>query len=242
MQQRLNTTLKRSSYQSIPEEDDDTSTGSSPLSTASASNSIAETLPKRQLRPYFLGAILLCLSGLIAVSIIHDDYYTLYMPTARERDVASAYDLPASLSTWNRIQKAQRLADISQSWHTNNSNNDKKNDNNDNAEDHEDVVQKINKKNGKDYVDVPDGCEATVMIVRHCEKGDIREHCDYLGFERSVYLAKQFGNSHEERWPAPSFIFAMSPGGRHNKHKMNYREIETVGPLAEKTGITVDDS
>ncbi len=27
----------------------------------------------------------------------------------------------------------------------------------------------------------PNGCQATVMLMRHCEKGDIREHCNQLG-------------------------------------------------------------
>jgi hypothetical protein len=72
--------------------------------------------------------------------------------------------------------------------------------------------------------DAPEGCEATVVIIRHCEKGSIREHCSYPGFERSVYLATLFGDD-GERWPAPSQIFALSPG-RHKK--MNFREMELV--------------
>jgi hypothetical protein len=63
-----------------------------------------------------------------------------------------------------------------------------------------------------------------VVIIRHCEKGSIREHCSYPGFERSVYLATLFGDD-GERWPAPSQIFALSPG-RHKK--MNFREMELV--------------
>jgi hypothetical protein len=84
-----------------------------------------------------------------------------------------------------------------------------------------------------------EGCEASVVIVRHCEKEHIREHCAYIGYERSVYLATLFGDDHE-RWPAPSYIFALAPGGRNNAQKMNFREIETAGPLAEKTGVKVN--
>ena len=27
----------------------------------------------------------------------------------------------------------------------------------------------------------PNDCQATIMIIRHCEKGDVREHCNLLG-------------------------------------------------------------
>ena len=77
--------------------------------------------------------------------------------------------------------------------------------------------------------------------MRHCEKANLREHCDYIGLERSVYLASLFGDG-DERWPAPSYIFAEGPGGRHSANKRNYREIETVGPLSRKTGVQVDAS
>jgi hypothetical protein len=74
-----------------------------------------------------------------------------------------------------------------------------------------------------------------------CEKGNIREHCDYVGFERSVYLATLFGHG-SERWPAPSFIFAQGPGNRHTRNKLNFRELETIGPLSKKLGVSVDYS
>jgi len=87
----------------------------------------------------------------------------------------------------------------------------------------------------------PEGCEATVVIVRHCEKGSIREHCSYVGYERSVYLSTIFGDD-DERWPAPSYIFALDAGKRHNPKKRVYREMETVLPLAVKSNVTVDYS
>jgi hypothetical protein len=149
-----------------------------------------------------------------------------YLPTQDEREIADAYDVPV-----HKIRSAQALADmhsISQ-WHRREKKLKK-------------FLHKIDEKHGaKDYMNVPDGCEATVMIIRHCEKGDVREHCAYVGYERSVYLATQFGED-GERWPSPSYIFAMSPPGQHNKHKMNFREIETVGPLAKKSGVTIDTS
>lgn len=78
-------------------------------------------------------------------------------------------------------------------------------------------------------------------VMRHCEKGNLKKHCDYIGLERAVYLATLFGDG-DERWPAPSYIFSEGPGGRHNTMKRNYREIETVGPLSRKTGVQVDAS
>lgn len=85
-----------------------------------------------------------------------------------------------------------------------------------------------------------EGCEGTVIIMRHCEKGTIREHCNYMGYERSAYLTTLFGDN--ARWPAPSYIFAEAPGARRNPQKMNFREVETVLPLAEKFNLTVDTS
>jgi hypothetical protein len=93
----------------------------------------------------------------------------------------------------------------------------------------------------RNLTEVHDGCETTIVLIRHCEKGSVIEHCAYQGYERSVYLASLFGNHRDARWPTPSYIFAEGPQGR-NRHKMNFREVETVGPLAEAAGIPVDDS
>jgi len=97
-----------------------------------------------------------------------------------------------------------------------------------------------------DYVggkEPDNGCETTIMLIRHCEKGDLRSHCNYLGFERAAFLASQFGDSHEERWPAPSEIYALKSVGRgqSGRHE-NFREIETVQFLAKKLHMTVDES
>jgi hypothetical protein len=40
--------------------------------------------------------------------------------------------------------------------------------------------------------------------------------------------------STRSRYPLPSYIFAESPIARHSQHKMNFREVETVGPLVAK--------
>ena len=99
-----------------------------------------------------------------------------------------------------------------------------------------------NNNNDSDAPPLHEGCESTVIILRHCEKGAIKEHCAYEGFERSVYLASLFGNASHYRWPLPVAIFAEAPVGRNDKKKMNFRELETVGPLARAAGVEVDDS
>ena len=88
----------------------------------------------------------------------------------------------------------------------------------------------------------PDGCTAILLILRHCEAGLAREHCGYMGNLRSQYIATLFGNTTTDRWPEPSYIFAMAAGERHNDAVNNWREIETVVPLSEKVNVTIDTS
>lgn len=88
---------------------------------------------------------------------------------------------------------------------------------------------------------VQSGCEASVVIVRHCEKSYIREHCSYAGYERAVFLATLFGNQ-KERWPMPSYLYAENPSGRKNPKKKNLREIETLLPVADKSKVTIDST
>lgn len=151
-----------------------------------------------------------------------------FIPTREELELAQEYNVPGIGAT-RKIRAAQQLADSSRQAFLGGD------------ADLKGLFKKISEKNGaKDYMEPPDGCEASVIIVRHCEKGSIREHCAYIGYERSVYLTSLFGDN-DERWPSPSFIFAEGPGARKNKKKMNFREIETVGPIAEKAGVKVDD-
>ena len=139
------------------------------------------------------------------------------------------------------------------------------------------VLMGKSKSNGKSDSETqpppppPPGCQSAVMIVRHCEKGGVREHCNslgmyllyvlyfrmllnpiynhnlcillslYTGFERAQYISTLFGNA-DERWPAPSKIFALAPGERNNEDVKNYREIETVTPLSQKVNVTINDS
>lgn len=93
------------------------------------------------------------------------------------------------------------------------------------------------------------GCEATVMIMRHCEPYFARtdknknEYCGYLGMERANYLATLFGDvtsvDQPARWPEPYQIFAMSPQRPGTDHH-NYQQADTMQPLAEKIGVMVD--
>lgn len=97
-------------------------------------------------------------------------------------------------------------------------------------------------KNGeKNLPPPPEGCQATVVLLRHCEKGIIREHCNAIGFERAKYIATLFGDEPEARWPAPSYLFATAPGDRSNSKVHNWREVETLQPLSNKTGVEIDD-
>lgn len=85
-----------------------------------------------------------------------------------------------------------------------------------------------------------EGCESTLLIMRHCEKmggnqvdTDGNYHCSYLGHERSYFIPTLFG----KRWPNPSQLFALTP--ERDTH-LNFREYETLHPLSLKTGIPVD--
>mmetsp|Transcript_1037 Transcript_1037/g.1300 ORF Transcript_1037/g.1300 Transcript_1037/m.1300 type:complete len:384 (-) Transcript_1037:163-1314(-) len=98
----------------------------------------------------------------------------------------------------------------------------------------------------------PVGCEATVLLLRHCDKpvvdGDPQDdcdedvedvedgHCSYLGFERSQHLATIFG----ERWPMPYKLYAMTIE-RKNNHK-NFRQVETLEPLALESGLEINSN
>lgn len=79
---------------------------------------------------------------------------------------------------------------------------------------------------------VPDGCESTVMLIRHCEKGGVRSHCNFIGYERAAYLASIFGDEESAKWPAPFKIYALCTRRKHGK--VNYREVETVQRIADK--------
>jgi hypothetical protein len=156
------------------------------------------------------------------------------IPSTHEMRLVTDYDL----SYWDipRLRSAQALALQSASFLQ---------DADAAFQDGKTVVHKITKHKSSSehhsYMNPTEGCESTVVIVRHCEKGSVREHCAHVGFERAVFLSTLFGDHEHDRWPAPAFIFAEGPGQRRNQRKMNFREMETVGPLADKVKVKVDD-
>jgi len=100
------------------------------------------------------------------------------------------------------------------------------------------IVERLGEGKPKNLPHV--GCQATVILIRHCEKGSIREHCNAIGFERASYIANIFGNEAETKWPAPSYLFATTPGDRSNHRVRNYREIETLQPLSDKIDVPIN--
>ena len=94
-------------------------------------------------------------------------------------------------------------------------------------------------ENIADHSDLPDHCETTLLLFRHCEKdGDEggTQLCNYLGYERAAYIATLFGGP-QARWPMPSHLFALTPERNGN---LNYREYETLLPLSRKAKIDID--
>ena len=90
-----------------------------------------------------------------------------------------------------------------------------------------------------DEAKAPVGCEATILLLRHCEKESEYEHCNYVGYERAAFLPTLFGDG-DERWPTPNYVFALNPGDRGTTWKKNFREIELILPLAEKANVTIN--
>lgn len=174
-----------------------------------------------------------CLTAMTCVLILFSTIpFAMHSPLLsfqKERETASKLHLPRSFSTFLRIRSAQKSADQTNAKHLKQSKG---------AKSHFPFSSSSSHEEGG----LKEGCEATIMIIRHCEKGNIKEHCSYEGFERSVFLASLFGNSDNERWPLPDHIFALGPGDRNNPHRQNFREIETVGPLAKKAGLDIDAS
>jgi hypothetical protein len=90
---------------------------------------------------------------------------------------------------------------------------------------------------------VAPGCEATILLSRHCEKEGPSviqdkkdQHCSYIGHERAHFLTTKFG-SEPGKWPVPSYLYALAPGRGHHQ---NFREIETLIPLANQHGLDIN--
>lgn len=101
------------------------------------------------------------------------------------------------------------------------------------------------------------GCESTLLLIRHCDKDtdadgvvhhEGNNYCSWLGRERSYFFASLFDDSPDNprrRYPAPSQIFSLTEDRSNalesdSDGKKNYREIETVMPLANKFGLEID--
>lgn len=96
-------------------------------------------------------------------------------------------------------------------------------------------------------------CVVTVLIARHCndyglyardddEEGD--KHCSHMGYQRTIYFAQQFERSanivqKHRRWPTPSAMYALLPDFESQTGGINYRQIEMLLPLANKTNVGI---
>jgi hypothetical protein len=74
--------------------------------------------------------------------------------------------------------------------------------------------------------------------------GTSSRHCSTIGYERAQYIQTLFGNTsttgdddESSRWPIPQSIYALT---LHRTDHMNYREYETVVPLATKYNISIE--
>eukprot|EP00548_Thalassiothrix_antarctica_P005734 CAMPEP_0194139982 /NCGR_PEP_ID=MMETSP0152-20130528/9576_1 /TAXON_ID=1049557 /ORGANISM="Thalassiothrix antarctica, Strain L6-D1" /LENGTH=234 /DNA_ID=CAMNT_0038838025 /DNA_START=328 /DNA_END=1032 /DNA_ORIENTATION=- len=88
------------------------------------------------------------------------------------------------------------------------------------------------------------GCQSAVVLMRHCEKvgttkdSNGNEHCSVPGLQRAEFIPSLFIGP-DSRWPEPSYLYALSTT-RQGVHHYNYREIETLKPLATATNLTID--
>ena len=104
-------------------------------------------------------------------------------------------------------------------------------------------LEELNKSTESSPSSVSAGCEATILLSRHCEKEgpsvvvDKKEqHCSYIGHERAHYLATKFGTA-PGQWPVPSYLYALSATRGHHQ---NFREIETLLPLANQHSLEIN--
>lgn len=88
----------------------------------------------------------------------------------------------------------------------------------------------------------PDQCHATIIILRHCEKANVENHCSYIGYERALYISTLFDDGsgmHNPRYPKPSYLYALASNQRSKKKIRNYREIETLVPTSLSINIPI---
>ena len=111
-------------------------------------------------------------------------------------------------------------------------------------------------KSSSDHI--PDHCETTLLVFRHCDKletnddddengntngstskkENINRHCSDVGYERAQYITTLFGNSNTSRWPTPNYLYALSS---HRDSYENYREFETLLPLSHLISVPIQN-
>ena len=105
------------------------------------------------------------------------------------------------------------------------------------------LFYKLNRDTAKNSNVIQPGCESTVIIIRHCEKvgpsvpdKDDNVHCSYVGHERAHFIPTLFGTENHG-WPVPATLYALS---QNRESWLNFREIETLEPLASKFGLEIN--
>lgn len=170
--------------------------------------------------------ILVALSSLIYAALRPGDHYSA-AGRHGENDDDSAFDVPVlDDEKEKRAEQAQTA---------------------------QNALQMLNHHHHKQNRAMPNGCETTLVLLRHCEKdgtdsvdSDGNVHCDHLGYEHARYIATLFSakistvNTNETttpaRWPTPSYLYSLTDIRKRHK---NYREWETLRPLADSIGIEI---
>jgi len=86
---------------------------------------------------------------------------------------------------------------------------------------------------------VPDQCRVVLNVIRHCEKPQsLRSdngHCSAKGYERVEFIRQAWGRD-GGRYATPDVMVARAPTGHHHV----FREVETLGPLADDVGVALN--
>ena len=113
---------------------------------------------------------------------------------------------------------------------------------------------------------IPDSCETTLLVFRHCDKLDTttdddgnvnhkyshdnnhddstlrnkhrNRYCSEIGYDRAQYITTLFGNTNTSRWPVPNYLWALSS---HRAKYENYREYETLLPLSQMISVPIQN-
>lgn len=87
--------------------------------------------------------------------------------------------------------------------------------------------------------EVASAAPAQVIIIRHGEKPASGDNLSPRGYQRAQALVGFFENNPAVlQYGTPTAIYASDPGVKGTSHRM----VETVTPLAESLGISIDSS